>query len=91
MKIQRRKMKKISKILLTTGTIGAIAAPVAAVVSCGTEKVRHFNILPTYTGQADQLIALGVKADTESTIIKSKAQLLITQFKVSKASSQCHG
>jgi len=56
-------MKKINKTLLSLGTIATTVAPVAAVVSCGSESVRKFNILPTYTGQADQLIALGVHAD----------------------------
>ncbi len=43
----------------------AIIAPLASVVSCdnGGVSTKEYKILPTYTGQADQLIALGIKAD----------------------------
>ena len=56
-------MKKYKKALLGMGTITTVIAPVAMVVSCGKQETEHFNLLPTYTGQADQLIALGIHAD----------------------------
>ena len=57
-------MKKMKKLLLGVGTATTVIAPVAMVVSCGGEqKTEHFNLLPTYTGQVDQLIALGIHAD----------------------------
>jgi len=57
-------MKKINKALLGLGTLGAAVAPLASVVACGgSENVTNYKILPTYTAQADQLIALGIKPD----------------------------
>lgn len=58
------KNRKIKLAAMSIGTIGTIVAPVASLVACGNKsEVRHFNLLPTYTGQEDQLIALGIHAD----------------------------
>lgn len=58
------KKNKLKIAAMSVGTIGTIVAPVASLVACGGKtEVRHFNLLPTYTGQIDQLIALGVHAD----------------------------
>ena len=55
---------KLKKTMVGLGAATAVIVPIATVVSCGSgESVRHFNILPTYTGQADQLIALGIHSD----------------------------
>ena len=57
-------MKNFKKIGLAAGAFAAVGAPIATVVACGGEqKTEHFNLLPTYTGQEDQLIALGIHAD----------------------------
>ena len=61
-------MKKniFKKSLVTLGGITGVVAPLATVVACGdssASEVKHFKLLPTYTGQADQLIALGIKPD----------------------------
>ena len=61
-----KKTKLRGKTLMTIGAMGVIAAPIATVVSCGTssqQEEKHYKLLPTYTGQADQLIALGISPD----------------------------
>ena len=59
-------MNKIKKSMLFVGTAATIIAPITTVVACGGDEgdnTEHFNLLPTYTGQEDQLIALGIHAD----------------------------
>ncbi len=60
-------MKKglLKRIGLFTSVVGMTVAPVAAVVSCGASsiKMKDYKLLPTYTGQADQLISLGISPD----------------------------
>lgn len=58
-------MKK--KIFLGAGIAVATATPVALIATAfSTPKndyVDKYSLLPTYTAQADQLIALGIKPD----------------------------
>jgi len=69
-------MKKINKTLISLGTVAATIAPVVTVLSCGSNSedgTRKFHILPTYTGEADQLLSLGVHSDYYPLQLNSKA------------------
>lgn len=66
------KKNKLKIAALSIGTIGTILAPVATLVACNdsnvsdtssADSIATYKVLPTYTGQADQLIALGIKSD----------------------------
>lgn len=67
-------MKTHSKKFLAIGTMAGITLPLATTLACGnpSDGIRHFNIFPTYTGQADQLIALGINADYYPTQLNLK-------------------
>ena len=58
-------MNLLKKTALSIGAAATVIAPLATVVSCGstTQNEKHYKLLPTYTGQADQLIALGISPD----------------------------
>ena len=52
--------------MLSVGVATTAIAPLATVISCGIsseQQEKHYKLLPTYTGQADQLIALGISPD----------------------------
>lgn len=56
----------MKKHILGIALSAAVAAPVVASVSCSwidDKSVNHYRLMPTYTGEADQLIALGIKPD----------------------------
>ena len=55
---------KLRNKFVSLGTALMASTPIIGVVSCATKiKVSHYPLLPTYTGQADQLIALNVLPD----------------------------
>lgn len=56
----------MKRYVLGIGTAAAVATPVVASVSCSwinDKSVNHYKLMPTYTGEADQLLALGIKPD----------------------------
>lgn len=54
----------IKKLSITTGSILISVTPIVGVISCTNNiEVSRYPLLPTYTGQADQLLALNIIPD----------------------------
>lgn len=55
---------KIFKLFLPLSIVGVSVVPLVTTISCSPYvQLDRYKILPTYTGQADQLISLGIAPD----------------------------